>query len=187
VAFHRLAQFTVTDLPFADASFDAAVCFGSVLSNVDQQALPAMRELVRVVRNDGLILVSVQPPRLQPSHGNDLAYLLHAVRKFGLAAADDLVLHSRELPEESAIPWRAFSRQEIESMAAGLSCEINLLSASNVLATITSIPVLEDIEKDDRLWQAFLRWEEHLASQPGNIEGGSHIIAVLRKRDSGHG
>jgi SAM-dependent methyltransferase len=62
-----VAQADVTDLPFGDEAFDAAV-LGEVLEHVPDDAA-ALREVARVVRPDGLLALSVpaDPARFGPS------------------------------------------------------------------------------------------------------------------------
>lgn len=172
-----LAVLTVTNLPFQDATLDCVVCFGSVLSHLGGQAEAGLRELVRVVRNEGLLLISVMSAR-----NYYLPWLLDAVAKQGLAAVDRHIRDGSELVDDSGIPWRAFGHEEIEALAAATGCDVISISASNVMATVADIPLLTEIEKDEALWQAFLGWEERLSQLRGNTERGSHIIAVLRKR-----
>ena len=52
-------------LPFADASFDAVTCLGVFESLPDY--IPAMREIARVLRPGGLLVLSI-PNRLSPYH-----------------------------------------------------------------------------------------------------------------------
>jgi hypothetical protein len=139
----------------------------------------AARELVRVSRVGGLILLSVQSPQ-----NHFLPEIVRLVRANGLEAVNQAILHNQQLPDETGIPWRAFSHEQVELLAQQLNCEVAFISASNVLATIHDIPLLEQIESDNAFWQAFLNWEQHLAIQRGNTEHGSHMIAVLRKRDA---
>lgn len=62
-----VAQADVTDLPFADEAFDAAV-LGEVLEHVPDDSA-ALREVARVVRPHGLLALSVpaDPTRFGPS------------------------------------------------------------------------------------------------------------------------
>ena len=175
-ARHRLAQLNVPNLPFCNAAFDCVVCFGSVLSHLGSDALAGFGELVRVTKRGGALLVSVQS--MQNFYLPDL---LEWSRQFGVKAVDRFVLEGEEIPNASSIPWRQFSHAEIESTACDLGCRVEMMSASNVLATVESIPLLESIERDERLWRSFLRWEEHLARQPNNLDRGAHLIAALRK------
>ena len=172
-----IALFTATALPCGDASFDHTVCFGSVLSHLGDEAEAGLSELVRVTKAGGLVLISVQP-----TQNHYLAYIVDQVQKLGLEAVDRAMMRGEEPPEAGGIPWRRFSYEEVEALAAALRCDVVEIRASNVMATVENIPLLESIEQDERLWQAFLRWEEHLATMRGNTERGSHMIVVLRRR-----
>lgn len=166
----------VASLPFADACFDAVVCFGSVLSHLAGQAEAGARELARVTRIGGVIAVSVQSSR-----NYYLPDIIVRIKAFGLDAVDDSLMNGRPLPDIRGVPWREFSRSDLASLVRDASCEILEARASNVLATVADIPLLEEMERDPHLWQAFLRWEEHLGIQSGNVDRGAHTIAVMRR------
>jgi SAM-dependent methyltransferase len=171
-----LAQLDVKALPFRDASFDCAIALGAVLSHVGESAEDAAREMARVTRPGGLIIVSVLS-----QENYYLPYVIEQARAYGIEAVSEAIVHGKPLPHESAIPWRGFTRVELETLAAAAGCIAVSMSASNVLATIEQLQLLEELEKDAELWQAFLRWEAELGKRPGNIERGAFIIAVLRK------
>jgi 2-polyprenyl-3-methyl-5-hydroxy-6-metoxy-1,4-benzoquinol methylase len=175
----HFAQLTVASLPFPTDSFDHVVCFGSVLSHCGEQADTAAAELVRVLRPGGMLLISVQS-----TQNYYLEFMLEQVGRYGLEAVDDVMLRGTQLPDASGVTWRAFGHEEVESLARRIGCEVVCISASNVLATIQNIPLLERLERNKVLWEAFLRWEEHLAQMRGNTERGAHIIAALRKKDT---
>jgi len=63
----EVAKADVTDLPFGDETFDAAV-LGEVLEHIPDDSA-ALREVARVVRPDGILAVSVpaNPSRFGPS------------------------------------------------------------------------------------------------------------------------
>jgi SAM-dependent methyltransferase len=172
----RVAQFSIDHLPFGGETFDRVVCFGSVLSHLGEGAEQAAGELIRVTKQGGLVLLSVQP-----AHNYYLPYIVEQVRTLGLEAVDEAMMGGTELHDVKSIPWRQFSRAELESLAESAGCEPVLISASNVLATIHDISLMEEMERDEALWSAFLRWEEHLGQQPGNTERGAFIISVFRK------
>lgn len=61
-------------------------------------------------------------------------------------------------------------------------CAIVAASASNHLS-VANGAALQGIVGDEALWPAFLRWEEDLCREQGALDGGTHIIAVVRKDD----
>jgi SAM-dependent methyltransferase len=175
-AMPLLVQLSATGLPFPDGTFDCAIAYGAVLSHAGEGAEGAVKELVRVTRPGGLILVSVLP------NGNYyLPYLIEQVRSHGIQAVDEALTRGENLPDASAIPWREFSHEELEALAEDLGCAILTITASNVLATVEQIPLLEEMEKDRVLWDAFLRWEEHLGMTRSNTTRGAFLLAVMRK------
>jgi 2-polyprenyl-3-methyl-5-hydroxy-6-metoxy-1,4-benzoquinol methylase len=173
----HFAQLTVASLPFRTHAFDQVVCFGSVLSHCGDQAEQAATELVRVLRPGGMLLISVQS-----TQNHYLAFMLEQIERYGLQAVDDAILHGKQLPDANGVTWRAFGHDEVEALAQLIGCEVVCISASNVLATIENIPLLDNLERNKVFWDAFLRWEEHLAQMRGNTERGAHIIASLRKK-----
>lgn len=61
---HRYTGGSLCALPFDDAAFDSAICM-EVLEHIDEDAL-AVRELARVLRPGGTLLVSVPMPPAPP-------------------------------------------------------------------------------------------------------------------------
>lgn len=171
-----LAQFDIKALPFRDDTFDCAIALGAVLSHAAAGAEAAAQELVRVTRPGGLIVVSVLS-----RENYYLPYVIEQARTYGIQSVNDAIVEGRPLPHTSSIPWREFSHAELETLGKDLGCTAVSISASNVLATIAHIPLLEELEKDAELWSAFLRWEVELGRRRGNTERGAFIIAVLRK------
>ena len=63
-------------------------------------------------------------------------------------------------------------------------CTIIDASAANFLAIGNNEQLLEPLLQDPRsaLWDAYLAWEVECCRQPGAIDAGTHIIAVVQKR-----
>jgi SAM-dependent methyltransferase len=172
----RVLGLTVSAIPFRDASFDRVVCFGAVLSHVADGAEDAARELVRVTRPGGVVMVSVQS-----TANYFLPEVIRRVRLHGLDAMDEAIMQGKDWPDDTDVPWRSFAGAELDRLGSQLGCETLEVTASNVLATVHDIPLLQEIENDQVLWSTYLRWEEHLARQPTNVDRGAHTIAVWRK------
>ncbi|WIV58830.1 class I SAM-dependent methyltransferase [Amycolatopsis nalaikhensis] len=73
----------IEELPFADATFDVALAMG-VLDHVD--VVPALREIVRVVRPGGRTVVTMRNPRWPARRAGDFSprWLRHELWRAGL-------------------------------------------------------------------------------------------------------
>jgi SAM-dependent methyltransferase len=168
----------VVDLAkFDEGAFDAAVCYGGPLSYVFERAGDALGELVRVTRPGGHVLLSVMS-RL----GSTQRYLpavFELVRDFGLEPVRH-VLGTGDLSAEVNNGHRLhmFTWAELRALLEAQPCTLVAASAANYLA-LRDDGLLEGL--DERLWDAFLEWELEACRQPGALDGGTHIIAVVRR------
>jgi SAM-dependent methyltransferase len=168
----------VVDLSkFDDASFDAAVCYGGPISYVFERAGDAVAELLRVTRPGGHVLLSVMS-----KHGTTRRFLrdvFELVEEFGLEAVRH-VLETGDLSAEINNGHRLhmFTWSELEALLAGQPGTIVAASAANYLS-VRDDDVLDGL--DDHLWRFFVEEELRVCRQPGVLDGGTHIIAVLRR------
>lgn len=162
----------VTDLSrFADASFDAAVCFGGPLSYVLDRAEVGVVELVRVVRPGGHVLVSVMS--LAGAVVHFAPQLLDLVRRDG-AEHSHAILRTGLLPQGEGyghLPMKLFRSDELHALSR--HGEVVAVSAAGLF------PALYPPEPE--LQEFIVRVERELASEPGAVACGQHILAVLRK------
>jgi hypothetical protein len=56
--------------------------------------------------------------------------------------------------------------------------EVVAASAANFLTAGPPAGALDGIDEEE--WQALLSWERRLCREPGALDGGTHILAVLR-------
>lgn len=157
---------------YPDGHFDAVVCYGSPICYVAARADEALAEMLRVLRSGGHLLLSVAA-----RVNMHLPWLLDTARRHGLPALQRYV----ETGDLEGDPLHCYRWSELQALLERQPAEIVAVSASNVLATVAGIPLLEEIEKDRALWEAFLQWEIDLGREPGAIDSGSHIVAVLRR------
>ncbi len=73
---------------------------------------------------------------------------------------------------------RLFRFSVLEALLNAAGCDVVAASAANWL-TARSEPI-EPV--NDALWEMLLRWELRACRQPGALEGGTHIVAVARRR-----
>jgi SAM-dependent methyltransferase len=165
----------VADLSaFDDGQFDAVVCYGGPLSYVVDRADRAAGELVRVVRRGGHVLVSAMSLVGAYAHYTDL--VLELAARDGPAKLEEIV-RTGFLPEEpdyGHLPMRLFRWRELHELlsrhgevVAGAAA--GLLRPSGQPAT----PELREL---------LARLELELGAEPAAIDGGEHLLAVVRKR-----
>jgi ubiquinone/menaquinone biosynthesis C-methylase UbiE len=168
----------VVDLSkFEDGGFDAAVCYGGPISYVLERAGDAVAELMRVTRPQGHVFLSVMSKL-----GSTQRYLravFDLVQQFGLEAVRH-VLATGDLSAEINDGHRLhmFTWTELEALLAPQPGTIVAASAANYLS-LREDDLPDDLSDD--LWRVFLEWELDACRERGILDGGTHIIAVLRR------
>ncbi len=166
---------------YPDGSFDAVVCYGGPLSHVLDRADQALGELLRVTRPRGHLLLGVMS-----LHGSLHAFLGGAeseIEEFGIDEMQAIV-ETGDLPtNHSSIgtPAHLFSWRELRALLEQHDCDVMVASAANLLS-IGNDEICERWLQDPEMWERFLSWEVTTCAQPGAIDGGTHMIAVVRKR-----
>jgi len=160
---------------FPDDHFDAVVCFGGPISYVMDRADDALAELCRVTRPGGHVLVSVMS-RVGALR-RFLPLLLAEGREFGPAHSDRLV-RTGDLERETnkGHECHAYRWGELSKLLARHG-EIVAASATSFI-TAQHDEVLDSASDAER--EQILRWEIELCREPGALDGGTHILAVLR-------
>jgi SAM-dependent methyltransferase len=153
---------------FESDSFDAVVCYGGPLSYVLDQAPRALGELLRVTRPGGHVLVSVMS--LLGAARAFFAALPPMIEEFGWERAVDEIFRSGDLSAEinRGHVCRLYRWSDLERLFADQPCRVVLASAANFLSVANE-------QWDER----FLDLEVAACREPGALDGGTHIIAVL--------
>lgn len=163
---------------FADDSFDAVVCYGGPLSFAVGHAGQACEELLRVTRPGGHVLLGVMSV-----HGSLRAFLPGAADEMNIDEIQ-LSLRTGDLSQDHSsldAAMHMFSWAELRDLLERQACDVVVTSAANFLS-IGNNEVCDRWLEDPVLWETFLGWEIQTCAQPGAIDGGTHIIAVVRKR-----
>jgi ubiquinone/menaquinone biosynthesis C-methylase UbiE len=163
----------VTDLSrWGDASFDAVVCFGGPLSYVVDQAEQGVAELVRVTKTGGHVLLSVMS--LVGTVLHYLPILLDLVRRDG-APKNEEIVRTGFLPDEpdyGHLAMKCFRWSELEP----------LLARHGTIVAAAAAGLLPAVQPEEPEVREFLsRVELELASEPGALSCGEHILGVLRR------
>jgi ubiquinone/menaquinone biosynthesis C-methylase UbiE len=164
----------VTDLStFADEQFDAVVCYGGPLSYVVDRADRAAAELVRVVRRGGHVLVSAMSLIGAFSHYTD--EVLELVARDGPEKLEQVV-RTGFLPQErdyGHLPMHLYRWRELHELLSRHG-EVVAGAAAGLLRP-TELPATQELS------DVLLRLELDLGAEPAAIDGGEHLLAVLRK------
>ena len=172
----RSAEHVVADVrdlgQWSDDTFDATVCFGGPLSYVLDDAEPAVRELVRVTKPSGHVLLSVMS--LVGAVTHFLPILLDLARRDGVPKNDEIIRtgYLSDEPDYGHLPMKLFRWSELEE----------LLSRHGTVVGASAAGLLPSASPDEPELREFLvRTELALAEEPGALSCGQHILAVLRK------
>ena len=163
----------VTDLSRYDAGrFDVAVCFGGPISYLVDRGEEGIAELVRVTRPGGHVLLSVMSLVGVVQHFVEV--LLDLARRDGTEPNAEIV-RSGLLPQGEGyghLPMKLFRWSELET----------LLSQHGTIVAASAAGLLPALYPEERELREFLvAVERELASEPGALSCGEHILAVLQK------
>jgi ubiquinone/menaquinone biosynthesis C-methylase UbiE len=165
----------VTDLSaFADARFDAVVCYGGPLSYVVDSADAAVAELVRVVKADRYVLVSAMSLVGAVSHYTD--GVVDLVARDGVAKMEEIVRTGflQEEPDYGHLPMRLFRWRELHELLSRHG-EVVAGAAAGLLR-LTEPPSTPELR------ELLVRVELDVGAEPAAIDGGEHLLAVVQKR-----
>jgi ubiquinone/menaquinone biosynthesis C-methylase UbiE len=162
----------VTDLScFSDGEFDATVCYGGPISYVVERAEEGIAELARVTKPGGYVLLSVMSLVGTFMHAVD--EVVELVQHDGVEMTEDVV-RTGVLPEAEGwghLPMRLFRWRELEE----------LLAPHGEIVAASAAGLLKAPDPDDAALRDLLtRLELDLGAEQGAIDGGEHMLAVLR-------
>ena len=164
---------------FAPETFDAVVAYGGPLSYVLERADDALAELLRVTKPRGHVLLSVMS--LAGATRKYLPGVLKWARERSLEEVEYVFRTGDQVGEIGAgHVCHMYRWAEFEALLKRHSCTIVAASAANFLS-VNHDEALRETESDPVLWEKFLRWEMEACRQPGALDGGTHIIAVVRR------
>ena len=187
---HR-AMMDVVDLSTLPPDhFDAVVCYGGALSYVFDRADQALGELLRVTKPGGYVLLSVMS--LLGSCRRFLPAVLDLARQHGPGVIDELFQTHDQVGAIAGAAhgphvFRFYTWSSLQELLRRHPCRVVDASAANFLGIGNNEQLIEPLMQDaqgsgtSRLWDAYLAWEVECCRQPGAIDGGTHIIAVVQK------
>jgi len=169
----------VVDLSqYGSGAFDAVLCYGGPLSYVCERAGDALEELLRITKPGGYVLISVGS--LLGSMRTDLKNV------FGFALHNGAntirpIFNTGEMGDEvsGGNHCHLYKWSELEALLEAHGCTIVAASADGFLS---SEAALQEISGQRELWDALLKWELFACREPGALDSGRSIIAVIRRK-----
>ncbi len=162
---------------FGDGAFDTVVCTGGPLSYVFERRDDAIRELHRVTKDGGTVLVSVMS--LWGSVHQYLSGVLQIDPEVNRA-----IVKTGDLSPETIGPGRHYTHmyrtEEFRRALEQGGLTVETLSASDCLS-VNWAELLGEIDEDDPTWAHLIEMEIEACREPGCVDMGSHMIAVCRK------
>lgn len=156
--------------------FDVVICYGGPISYVFDRRVQALAELHRVMRPHGVLLLSVMS--LWGTIHEKLPGVLTTgpARNKHLLATGDLQLGDADGTRHDC---HVFRSGELRALLEATGFQIIEMAASNVLSTVWG-DRLADFRTNEDLWNELLEMEVAASSEPGCLDLGTHLIAVLR-------
>jgi len=164
---------------FDDASFDAVVCYGGPLSYVFERRHDALRELARVTKTDGTLLLSVM------SLWGSVHQYLPGVLKIDPETNREIIA-TGDLSPETIGAGRHYTHMyranEFRRFLEDGDLTLETLSASDCLSTNWS-DLLDEVDENDPTWEHLIEMEIEACQEPGCLDMGTHMIAICKKPD----
>lgn len=179
-AVKEILEQDITDLSdFEDDSFDVVTCYGGPLSYVLGKADTALKEMLRVTKQDGYILLSVMSLLgTSRCHYESIAGLKQFPDIFDEVSSEGIL--TGEVNNGHIL--KMYRYKELQQLLERFPCTIVDASASNYLSLGTERQaLLEQQQNNPEVWSKFLDWELEYCSELGALDGGTHIIVVIQK------
>jgi len=172
---------------FKNGQFDMVICFGAVLTYVCEKRQQAAKELIRVTRPGGIILVGVgsrMGPILGQARSTDMTVLQDPDKDTAMGSGLWSVLETGYLsfysPRAKMMHARMhlYTAEELKSLFKG--CKVLEVAGSNV--TIPEAPHSgEQVAENPKTWATLVELEKKINHEPGLVDTGSHIILAVKK------
>ena len=183
-AVERFVEANILDLSqFAARAFDVVVCYGGALSYVRDSRATAAKELTRVLKPGGMLLVSVMSRYggMASTVGRgDAVLATPAAGLWDALATGDLAPFPSRRTGLTHPGMHLYAANELGALFAPYA-DVLEVAGSNV-STFEGNARFEQVAGDPQIWANIVEVERRLARQPGLVDAGSHIILAARAK-----
>jgi ubiquinone/menaquinone biosynthesis C-methylase UbiE len=167
-----------------DNKYDATVVYGGPLSYVLEFVDKALDEVIRVTKPGGVILTSVMS--CLGTYHHLIGLVFEMSEEIGLEEFDELTMTGDvlgKLADQGTHQCHMFRWSEFRETLSRHPVEILDASSANFLSTgISNEEYLTKLMEDPEKWNVFLKWELDFCKEPGAIDGGTHMIVILKTK-----
>jgi hypothetical protein len=112
-----------------------------------------------------------------------LAAAAEEIETYGVQEMQDIV-DTGYLPDNHSTlgPMHLYTWAELRALLERHPCDIVVASAANFLSIGNDETCERWIRDDPAMWERFLAWEVASCTEPGAIDAGTHIVAVVEAR-----
>lgn len=169
---------------FEDGSFDVVLAYGGPLSYALDDAEAALAGLLRVTRPRGYVVASVMS--MLGTWRHTLPGIAAVIERYGDERNDRVISTGdlRHLPG-TAHSCRMFRARQLRELVGAVGGRIEEMSASN-WASLGDPATVAAFEADPVRWAHFLENEVAACSEPGALDGGTHILVAASSGGQGH-
>ncbi|MFD2878186.1 methyltransferase domain-containing protein [Paenibacillus rhizoplanae] len=167
---------------FEDASFDTVVCIGGVINYLLDKETDGIRELLRVLKPDGILILGSM------SFIGASMYYLDGIRyekdQFGIEATKWIMNTGIQDEEHYPVPSKHYVHMmrsaELDALFAQFP--VNILERSSAgLYTQAGDAALANARGDQEFWKLIVEQEIAFTKLPGTLDCGMNLIYVVRK------
>lgn len=164
---------------YSDGEFDAVLAFGGPLSYVFENVDEALSGLFRIVRPGGVVVASVMS--LLGSWRYFLGAIIVEAENIG-EDANDAVLRTGDLRHMGGVHvCQMFRSRDVTKLVERCGGQVLAMSGSN-WTSLEESEALARLENDPDRWARYIEHEVTACSEPGALDGGTHILfAATRK------
>ncbi|MCI0391350.1 MAG: class I SAM-dependent methyltransferase [Acidobacteria bacterium] len=162
---------------FTSGAFDAVVCYGGAISYVEDRADDAIREMLRVVKPGGYVLLDVGAA-LGSTRLNlrEALGLTEGRGPYATRPVFDVGRDGYDVSESGGC--RLYKWAELEALLKKHDCAIVAASADIFLS---SEALLDELEGQPEIRNRLLQWEVILCREKGVLDAGRSIIVALQR------
>jgi len=180
----NIERMNVCDMQkISDDTFDAVLCLGGALSYVREKHIQALEELIRVVKPDGLLIISVMSllGTFHTISSADEANFLENIQAF--VDWDQSTPFPELMNSIGSFVWHApmtlYTSTYLKSTLEGLGCSVIDIASTDTI-TSSYLKGLENIASNPKALDMLFELEKQFSNKPGLVDMGQHLLVIAK-------